>query len=148
MLEGMPVEHYCRTQDRVALSSAEAELKASCKGISSGLGVWEAAQFLLARGLKFAHFTDASANLGIIKRKGAGSIKHLSARQLWVQEVMDQDNFEACKVPRAENPADLMCSTGTAADTRRHLERINFQVEPHDPRGENDERDESDRCVE
>ena len=128
------MEHYCRTQDRIALSSAEAELKASCKGISVGLGIWEAARFLLSRKLQFDHYTDASANLGIIKRKGAGSIKHLSARQLWVQEIMDQPGFEAKKTPRADNSADLMCSTASVHDTRAHLARLKYDI-PHDPRG-------------
>ena len=130
MLAGVPVEHWCRTQDRIALSSAEAELKASCKGISAGLGIWEAAKFLTNRQFQFEHFTDASANLGIIKRKGAGSIKHLSARQLWVQEIMDQPNFSAGKVARADNPADLLCSTATVWETQRNLERLQLQL-PH-----------------
>ena len=40
------VSHYCRMQDAVALSSGEAELKSTCKGLAEGLGLQELASFL------------------------------------------------------------------------------------------------------
>ena len=73
------------TQATVALSSAEAELNASIKAAQEGLSLRNLLVemgeecFLELRG-------DSSANDGIIKRAGAGKVRHLSVRQLWLQE--------------------------------------------------------------
>ena len=39
LYRGHTVAHFCRTQDAIALSSAEAELKASGKGLVEALGL-------------------------------------------------------------------------------------------------------------
>ena len=59
-------------------------------------------------------YADASAALGIIQRKGVGSIRHLDTRLLWIQEKVVKEVFESRKVAGVVNPADL----GT-----KHLER-------------------------
>ena len=101
---GHTVAHFCRTQDAIALSSAEAELKASCKGISEALGILELVQFLFPSVCYLIHLTDASANQGILKRKGAGSLKHLSVKQLWCQDIFRRPGASCQKVARAFNP--------------------------------------------
>ena len=120
--------HWCRVQDAIALSSAEAELKASCKGLAECLGLRESLQFLIPGDWPLTHFTDASACHALIRRRGTGAIKHLSVRQLWMQEVMQRPGAECVKIPREHNLADAMCSLGNVDSKSRHLQSMNFET--------------------
>ena len=59
------------------------------KGISEICGFTNLAEEL---GFDFGirHLLDASATKGILMRTGAGKIKHLTVRQLWVQEAVEE----------------------------------------------------------
>ena len=83
----------------MALSSGEAELKASCKAVSEAIGLREVFEFLNNAQISLTHCTDASAAQGIIKRRGAGAIKHLTVRQLWIQEAMRAPKTSCIKFP-------------------------------------------------
>ena len=100
-------------QGRVATSSAVAELKASCKGLSELLGLAHVAEFVRGTTYQLEHCLDASACKGILLRQGAGTLKHLSVRQLWVQEVVSDYKINVTKIDRAQNPADSLCSPGS-----------------------------------
>ena len=123
---GHVILHYSRMQDTIALSSAEAELKATCKGLSEVLGIRELVQFMTDRPCAVEHLTDASACLGILKRAGCGRIKHLTVRQLWTQEVFRRPHTQTRKIPRVSNPADLLCSTQTTESQGRNLDLMGF----------------------
>ena len=77
--------HWSRTQQLVALSSVEAELNAAFKAAQEGLGIAyleeEFGRLLLVR-----LYGDSSANHGMIQRQGSGKVKHLTVRQLWLQQ--------------------------------------------------------------
>ena len=51
---------------------------------------------------------DSSANDGILHRAGCGKVKHLSVRQLWLQERVANGDLEVQKVPRALNLSDAL----------------------------------------
>ena len=123
---GRTVAHWCRHQDTVSLSSGEAELKSSCKGFAECIGLRAVIEFLTGASCGISHATDASACLGVLKRRGAGTIKHLTVKQLWVQEVSQQPGVECRKIPRKENPADMMCSVQTGDGLRNHLGRLHY----------------------
>ena len=63
--------HWSRTQQTVALSSAEAELNAMCKGGQEGMAATVMADELGSE-MTLRMRTDASAAIGVIKRQGAG----------------------------------------------------------------------------
>ena len=140
MWRGYCVLQYCRTQDTVALSSGEAELKSSCKGTAEALGVQELVRFLKRQNPAIAHrysepdpgrlehCTDSSASFGIIKRKGAGQMKHLSLKQLWLQGVYREEPNSVHKIARIHNMADMMCSVSNVTDVRRNLSRLQFRL--------------------
>ena len=121
---GHTVLHSCRVQDTVALSSGEAELKATCRGLSEALGIRAAMEFLNGHECALKHFTDSSAAFGILKRKGAGAVKHLTVRQLWTQEIFRIPQTTTHKIPRHDNPADALCSIASVDSRRRHLARM------------------------
>ena len=123
---GYTIMHWCRMQDAIALSSAEAELKASCKGLMECLGLREALEFLTHRTCPMVHFTDASACHAVLKRRGNGAMKHISVRQLWAQEIMQRPETSTLKLPRSVNVADAMCSIGTVTTLRKHLRALRF----------------------
>ena len=121
---GYTVCHFTRTQEAISLSTTEAELRASCKGVMEALGIREMINFLFGTDCELHHFTDASGAFGAIKRRGAGSMKHLTIRELWIQDTMREPFTKCSKIPRSENPADMMCSISDLENRKRHLEKI------------------------
>ena len=128
LFNGHTVLHFCRMQDTIALSSGEAELKATCKGLTEALGLREVVEFLFSRPCSIVHSTDASACVGMLKRAGAGRVKHLTVRQLWCQEVFRREDTCTRKVSRDDNPADLMCSGQTRETLTAKLAGLGFST--------------------
>ena len=52
--------------------------------------------------------TDATAAIGICRRRGLGRIRHLHVSDLWVQDRLRKGDFKLTKIPGAENPAGLL----------------------------------------
>ena len=93
-----------------------AEYYALTRGVAAGLmsqQVWEVMNFklpLVAR-------TDSSAGKGIASRVGVGKVKHLSLRELWLQDVVQQGRVVIRKEPTKTNVADLGTKALTGART-------------------------------
>ena len=85
---------YSKTQATIALSSAEAELGGIVKISAEVLGL---SALMADLGISLQEealiYADASAALGNVLRKGAGNIRHINTRMLWVQE---QEAKEKC----------------------------------------------------
>ena len=118
-------------QDTVALSSGEAELKATCKGLAEGIGLQSLAAFLSLKPVPLEHLGDAQAALGILKRHGAGGLKHLEVKQLWVQDVIRRPGVSTVKIPRAVNVADALCSAQSLENLQRKLATMGFRCPTH-----------------
>ena len=114
------IQHWSKTQQLIALSSAEAELNAAVKSGQEGLGVAHLSQelgeacFVRIRG-------DSSANDGVIKRQGCGRIKHLTVRQLWLQQQVSMKVATHDKVPRMFNGSDVLKHHWTKAEGDHHF---------------------------
>ena len=65
--------------------------------------------------------TDASAAVGVVQRQGAGKVKHLEVKQLWVQEQESLKNLVMTKIPRELNWSDLFTHHWTAAQGEKML---------------------------
>ena len=104
---------WSTTQPTIALSSGEAELVGIVRGASQALGFQS-----MAKDLGFStelHLrSDASAAIGICRRRGLGKIRHLAVSDLWIQERLREQAFTLDKVAGADNPADVLT---------KHLER-------------------------
>ena len=116
--------HWSRTQQLVALSSAEAELNASVKAACEGLGFANMAREVGAD-VVVELLGDSSANDGILHRAGAGKVKHLSVRQLWLQERISRKEIDHKKIPRAVNHSDTLTHHWTRMDGLTHASTIN-----------------------
>ena len=106
-------------QSTVSLSSGEAEVGGICKGASVGLGLQSVAADL-GLNWKLAVHTDATAAIGICRRKGLGKIRHLAVADLWVQERVRSGDFELLKVLGTNNPADMLTKHITREQLVKH----------------------------
>ena len=107
MLGSHCVKHWAKTQPTISLSSGEAELSGIGSGISQALGIQSIARDL-GLDLKLRVHTDATAAIGIARRRGLGKIRHLDTTDLWVQEKVRSGQIELLKVAGTDNPADMM----------------------------------------
>ena len=103
----------------MSLSSGEAALHGICSGITQGLGLQS-----VARDLGFAFdiriHTDATAAIGMCRRRGMGKLRHLDVTDLWVQQKVRSGAVDLVKVLGNEKPADMM----TKYVTRDILEKM------------------------
>ena len=88
---------WSKTQSTVALSSAEAELTGICQSAGEGLGL-QAMCADLGVEVKLRIFSDATAAIGICRRRGLGRVRHLAVADLWVQDRLRSTDFELLKV--------------------------------------------------
>ena len=121
------IKAVSRTQAVVALSSAEAELYSLVTAASETLGVKAlAADYGVDLGAWM--WVDASAAIGIARRKGLGKIRHIVTQALWVQDAVQGKRLGLEKVLGHDNPSDLQTNYLDAASMARHLRRIGSQV--------------------
>ena len=98
-------KHWSKTQTTVSLSSGEAELHGICTGVSQGLGLQSICKDLGFH-YKLRVHSDATAAIGIARRRGMGKIRHLDCSDLWVQEKIRSAKIDLVKNLGTENPAD------------------------------------------
>ena len=117
------ISHWSRTQVGVALSSTEAELNAALKMGPELVGLKNS---LDERGqkMKIKVLGDSSPLGGLLLRRGTGKIKHLSMKQLWLQERVRAGEVEYIKVPRLDNPSDALTHHWTEKEGELHFKKI------------------------
>ena len=128
MLGTHSLKHWSTTQSTIALSSGEAELSGICKGASTALGL-QALALDLGIKLRIEILTDATAAIGICRRRGLGKIRHLHVSDLWIQDRLKTGDFKLSKVAGADNPADMLTKHVTKDIMRRHMEAMNLHPE-------------------
>lgn len=123
-----PLKHWSLTQTTIALSSGEAELSGICRGASIALGLQSLAQDL-GISLKIHLFTDATAAIGICRRRGLGKIRHLHVSDLWVQDRLKRGDFSLSKIAGSENPADILTKHVSRELLVKHMAAMNLSRE-------------------
>jgi hypothetical protein len=118
------ISFWCKSQSTIALSSGEAELNAMVKGCSEGIGVLELMRELGCDATVYSIETDSSAARGTVMRHGAGRIKHLSTKQLWIQGAVKHYKITPVKICRSVNSADVLTHSCTTRDFNNHMERL------------------------
>lgn len=112
---GVAIKQRSSTQATVALSSGEVGYIILVRAASEGLAVQS-----LARDLGWSYpgvlHTDSSAVKGVASRSGAGRIRHIECRVLWVQEAVKLGRLRLEKVAGTENPADVLTKPCSAAE--------------------------------
>ena len=67
---------------------------------------------------------DSSAAKGIAARTGAGEIKHLEAKQLWVQGLVSSKRIAVTKIPRASNISDALTHHWSTSEGLKHFREL------------------------
>ena len=114
-----PIKHWSTTQTTIALSSGEAELGGICRRASNALGIILDVEIL----------TDATAAIGICRRRGLGKIHHLHVTDLWIQDQLQRKDFTLTKVLGAENPADILTKHVPKDILMKHMRFIGIRAE-------------------
>ena len=86
------VMHWSLTRSVVTLSSAEAGLTGITKGASISLGLATVAK-VLGWDWPLVLESDATAAIGIARRRGLGKIRHLATADLWIQDRLRTHYF-------------------------------------------------------
>ena len=122
------IKHWSTTQTTVALSSAEAELTGICKGAAQSLGLQSLAADLGIK-LSVTIMTDATAAIGIARRRGLGKVRHLATADLWIQDRLRKKDFSLLKIPGSENPADILTKYVDKALMSKHMTKLGLHLE-------------------
>ena len=77
-------------------------------------------------------WTDASAAIGICKRRGLGKIRHLETADLWIQDKVKTTEIHLGKVDGKLNPADMLTKHISGPEIITNLSRL--QVIPEEGR--------------
>lgn len=112
----------------MALGSGEAELGSICRGASIGLGLQSLAADLGIK-LDLEVLTDATAAIGICRKRGLGKIRHLATADLWVQDRIRRGDFKLTKVLGADNPADMLTKHVARDTMHKHMRKIGIMAE-------------------
>ena len=117
--------HWSKAQSTIALSSGEGEVNACVKGMSEGIGVYELiSEICKCDNPNIPLMTDSSVAKGTITRHGSGRIKHVTIKQLWIQEALKVYGVSIIKIPRSENFADLLTHQCNRTDYDEHLSKV------------------------
>ena len=101
------IRHWSTTQSTISLSSGEAELHGISKGMQHALGLQSLYKDLGLR-VELRVHSDATAAIGIARRRGLGKLRHLDCEDLWIQQKVRSKEIQLLKVLGAENPADIL----------------------------------------
>ena len=121
------IKHWAKTQTTVCLSSGEAELRGISDGLAQALGIQSIAKDLgFSWSIKM--FSDATAAIGIARRRGMGRIRHLDVTDLWVQEKFTSKAATIDKVLGTENPADILTKHVDGPALKVALQKMGMSV--------------------
>jgi hypothetical protein len=122
------LKHWSTTQQTIALSSGEAELKGILKGAAEGLGLQSVGMDLNTE-LSVHLYTDSSAAMGMVNRKGLGRVRHVEVGELWIQDTVKQMRMPIGKVAGEENPVDILTKHVDRGKIREHCNRSRMSQE-------------------
>ena len=105
MFGGHCIKTYSQTQETIALSSGESEFYGIVKVATMGLRMKGLMEDLgIEVGVQVN--TDSSAAKSIASRRGAGRVRHIEVRELWVQDRVARGELTIVKVKGEHNVAD------------------------------------------
>ena len=78
--------------------------------------------------VKIQLFSDASAAIGIAKRKGLGRVRHIDVTQLWIQEGIANGDIKLEKVDTKLNLADALTKNVKREDLQFHVRESGQEV--------------------
>ena len=131
MLGKHMIKSWSITQSVISLSSGEAEYYAMVKGGTVGLGI-SAMLRELGIQVKLNIKTDASAALGIARRKGLGRIRQIDVSQLWIQDKVACGELSVTNIGTGENISDALTKHVNSSDMKWRMEKSYQEFKIHE----------------
>ena len=125
MLGKCCIRHWSKTQPTISLSSGESELHGIAFGASQALGL-QSLMRDMGWHLPIQLWSDATAAIGIARRKGLGKIRHLDVTDLWIQDKIRSGQMKLDKMLGTENPSDVLTKFVDRNAMNKALERISL----------------------
>ena len=69
--------------------------------------------------------SDATAAIGIARRKGLGKIRHLDVKDMWIQDKIRSRKIRLLKVLGADNVADMFTKYVDRSTLEKALKNLN-----------------------
>ena len=132
MLGKCLVKHWAKTQTTISLSSGESELHGIAQGCAQALGV-QALLRDMGWEVPITVHSDATAAIGIARRKGLGKIRHLDVTDLWIQDKIRSKAIKLVKVLGTENMADVLTKYVDKATLQKALVFMGMELLPGRP---------------
>ena len=96
---------------------------AAVKATTEALGVAQLA-FDWGMDLEVKVYIDSSAAIGVASRKGSGKMRRVRVGDLWIQELVEEEEIALLKVPGTKNPADAFTKHLPQKVMDEHLETM------------------------
>ena len=128
-LNGHMLSSSSRTQKTIALSSGESEYASAVSGTCDQVFIRNAAEFVMRSKVESHLLLDSAAARGVIARQGAGRIRHLEAKMLWLQQYA-RKHLCVHPVDGKHNIADL----GTKSLNGGRIKALLYKVGVRDSR--------------
>lgn len=123
-----------RWATRVRRESGETELKSAANCILERIDVVIVIRELYGENREAVFGVDASGCKGVLLRTGAGKVKHLSTKQLWVRGAIQSSGIEVQNVSRPDNVSDILRhSGGVRIEARPPEDGVPYEGKHHDP---------------
>ena len=116
-------KHWAKIQTTISLSPGESELHGTASGCAQALGVQSLVRDM-GWSMPITVHSDATAAIGIARRKSLGNIRHLDMTDLWIQDKICSKQIRLVKVFGADNAADMF----TTSVDRSTLENAPKQI--------------------
>ena len=113
-----------RTQRVISLSSCESELHGMVSTLADGLFLRRCAEFVTRATIEHYLLTDSSSARQLAARQGVGKIKHLSAKILWIQNLVQEKAVILSQISTVWNVADA----GTKVLSSKRLRLLLHQL--------------------
>ena len=104
---GVVIKSWSKHQKVIALSSGEAELYAAVKLGCELKGVRSLCKDY-GLDVSLHLYVDAKATLGMLFRRGAGSMKHVETNMFWMQAQVQSKDLTLHKIHTDHNFADVL----------------------------------------
>ncbi|CAE7496760.1 RE1 [Symbiodinium microadriaticum] len=128
-LNGHMLSSSSRTQKTIALSSGESEYASAVSGTCDQVFIRNAVEFVMRSKVESHLLLDSAAARGVIARQGAGRIRHLEAKMLWLQQYA-REHLSVHPVDGKHNIADL----GTKSLNGGRIKALLYKVGVRDSR--------------
>eukprot|EP00435_Cladocopium_sp_Y103_P065127 s2538_g27.t1 len=117
-VNGLVCFHSSRGQKVVSLSSAESELHSLVSGATDGVFLRRCLGFLIQEEPYHLCLIDNSATRQIANKRGNGRLRHVSGKELWIQDQVSAQEMEVKQISTTLNVGDM--GTKPLAKARLH----------------------------